>query len=56
VDLAASKRSAAEWSADLERKGVRVSPASATTLRFVTQRHVGNAEVDAAVNAFASLW
>ncbi len=56
VDLAASKRSAAQWSADLERKGVRVSPASATTLRFVTQRHVGNAEVDAAVSAFAALW
>jgi threonine aldolase len=56
VDLAASKRSAAEWSADLDRKGVRVSPASATTLRFVTQRHVGNAEVDAAISAFASLW
>ena len=56
VDLAKSKRSAAEWSADLERKDIRVSPASATTLRFVTQRHVGNAEVDAAVNAFAALW
>ena len=56
VDLAASKRSAAQWSADLEHKGVRVSAASATTLRFVTQRHVGNAEVDAAVSAFASLW
>jgi threonine aldolase len=56
VDLAASKRSAAEWSADMERKGVRVSPASATTLRFVTQRHVGNAEVDTAISAFASLW
>ena len=56
VDLAKSKRSAAEWSADLERKDIRVSPASATTLRFVTQRHVGNAEVDAVVNAFAALW
>lgn len=56
VDLAASKRSAAEWSAELERKGVRVSPASATTLRFVTQRHVGNAEVDTAISAFTSLW
>ena len=49
-------RSAAQWSADLERKGVRVSPASATTLRFVTQRHIGNAEVDAAIGAVASLW
>ena len=56
VDLAASKRPAAQWSADLEAKGVRVSPASATTLRFVTQRHVGNAEVDTAISAFASLW
>ena len=56
VDLAASKRSAAQWSADLERKGVRVSPASATTLRFVTQRHTGIAEVDTAVSAFAALW
>ena len=56
VDLAASKRSAAEWSTDMERKGVRISPASATTLRFVTQRHVGNAEVDTALSAFASLW
>ena len=56
VDLAASKRSAAEWSADMERKGVRVSPASATTLRFVTHRHAGNAQVDAAISAFAALW
>ncbi len=56
VDVSVSKRSAAQWSADLERKGVRVSPASATTLRFVTQRHIGNAEVDAAVDAVASLW
>ena len=56
VDLAASKRSATEWSADMERKGVRVSPASATSLRFVTHRHAGNAEVDAAISAFAALW
>ena len=56
VDLIASKRNAAQWSADLERKGVRVSPASATTLRFVTQRHISNADVDAAIAAVASLW
>ena len=56
VDLAASKRSATEWSADMERKGLRVSPASATSLRFVTHRHAGNAEVDAAISAFAALW
>lgn len=56
ADLAASKRTAAQWSADLERKGVRVSPASATTLRFVTQRHVGNAEIDQTVEVFGALW
>lgn len=56
VDLAPSKRSATEWSADMGRKGVRVSPASATSLRFVTHRHAGNAEVDAAISAFAALW
>ena len=56
VDLVASKRNAAQWSAELESKGVRVSPASATTLRFVTQRHVGNTEVDNAISAFSSLW
>jgi len=56
VDLVASKRNAAQWSAELESKGVRVSPASATTLRFVTQRHVGNTEVDNTISAFSSLW
>lgn len=56
VDLARSKRSAAAWSAELESKGVRVSPASATTLRFVTQRHVGNAEIDETLSAFEALW
>ncbi len=56
VDLAKSRRSAVEWSVELEREGVRVSPASAKTLRFVTQRHVGQAEVDTAISTFASLW
>lgn len=56
VDVGASMRSAAQWSADLERKDVRVSPASISTLRFVTQRHITNADVDAAIEAVASLW
>ena len=49
-------RSAAQWSDDLKRKGVRVSAASTSTLRFVTHRHIGNADVDATVSAVASLW
>jgi len=56
VDVSASGRAAAQWSAELERKGVRVSPASAATLRFVTHRHISDADVDAAVAAMASLW
>ncbi len=56
VDVSASGRSAVQWSADLEKQGVRVSPASPTTLRFVTHRHIGNADVDAAVSAIAALW
>jgi threonine aldolase len=56
VDVGHSGRSATQWSDDLERHGVRVSPASATTLRFVTQRHVSPADIDTAVSAVTSLW
>jgi threonine aldolase len=56
MDVSASGRTAAQWSADLERKGVRVSAASPSTLRFVTQRHISTADVDFAVSAVVSLW
>jgi threonine aldolase len=56
MDVSASGRSAAQWSDDLKGKGVRVSPASVSTLRFVTHRHIGDADIDAAVSAVASLW
>ncbi len=56
VDVSASGRTAAQWSDDLKHQGVRVSPASPTTLRFVTHRHISHADVDAAVSAVASLW
>lgn len=56
VDVSASGRTAAQWSVDLKHTGVRVSPASPTTLRFVTHRHIGTADVDAAISAVASLW
>ena len=56
MDVSASGRTAAQWSDNLKQKGVRVSAASAMTLRFVTHRHIGNADVDAAVRAVASLW
>jgi len=56
VELRKSGRRAIEWSASLKEKGVLVAPCDAYALRFVTHRHIGDAEVDAAVSAFASLW
>jgi threonine aldolase len=55
VDVAQSRRPAAQWSAQLERRGVRVSPAEGDTLRFVTHRGIGEAEIDAAVSAFREI-
>jgi threonine aldolase len=47
---------ASEWSAQLEREGIRVSPCEAYALRFVTHRHIGKAEVDETVRAFSSVF
>jgi threonine aldolase len=46
---------AAEWSAQLERDGVRVSPCERYALRFVTHRHIGDADIDKTVQAFSSV-
>ncbi len=56
VDVRKSARRAAQWSADLHDQGILVAPADAWVLRFVTHRHIGAADVDAAVSAFAALW
>ena len=56
VELKKGGRRAAQWAADLKGAGVLVAPADAWTLRFVTHRHVSEADVDAAVAAFAKLW
>lgn len=47
---------AAAWSAALAKAGVLVSPCERYALRFVTHRHVGDGEVDAAIEAFSKLW
>jgi len=52
----ASGRKAAEWSAQMRQRGVLVSPCATWDLRFVTHRHIGDAEVDHALNAFADAW
>jgi threonine aldolase len=56
ADVSTSGRRAAQWSADLKARNVLVSPADAWSLRFVTHRHIGAAEVDAAITAVAELW
>ena len=56
ASLRASKRKATEWSAQLKERGVLVSPCAAWDLRFVTHRHIGDAEVDRALAAVGGLW
>ena len=56
AEVRKSGRRAAQWSSALKEKGILVSPCEAYSLRFVTHRHIGNAEVDASVSAFAQLW
>jgi threonine aldolase len=56
VNVKKSGRRAAQWSADLKETGILVSPCEAYALRFVTHRHIGEADVDATLSAFARLW
>ena len=56
VSVRASGRQAAEWSDLLNKRNVRVSPCATWDLRFVTHRHIGDAEIDQAIGAFADVW
>ncbi len=56
VSLRASGRSAAQWAEDFKARGIAVSPADSSSLRFVTHRHIGDAEVDAAIAACRDIW
>ena len=56
VSVRASGRQAAEWSDLLNKRNVRVSPCATWDLRFVTHRHIGDAEIDQAISAFAAAW
>jgi len=56
VNVAASGATAADWSASLKAEGIRVSPAEPYALRFVTHRHIGEADIDRALAAFTSVW
>lgn len=56
VDVPANGPTAAQWSAALEKRGVRVSPCERYALRFVTHRHIAEPEVDHALDAFRAEW
>ena len=56
ASVRASGRKAAEWSAEMKQRGVLVSPCATWDLRFVTHRHIGDAEVDQALNTFRAIW
>ncbi|HSQ04185.1 MAG TPA: low specificity L-threonine aldolase, partial [Burkholderiales bacterium] len=56
VDVTASGRDAAYWSAQMRERGVLVSPAGASVLRFVTHRHITAASVREAAGAFDEIW
>jgi threonine aldolase len=56
VVLPPNGRSAAQCSRALEGRGVLVSPCDEYALRFVTHRHIGEAEVDATLAACALEW
>ena len=49
-------RRAADWSAALKTRGVLVSPCEPYALRFVTHRHIGDAEIHETISVFAALW
>lgn len=55
VQLPATGPSASDWSHNLQRAGVRVSPCDRYALRFVTHRHIDEDAVDHALEAFASV-
>ncbi|MSP97882.1 MAG: aminotransferase class I/II-fold pyridoxal phosphate-dependent enzyme [Betaproteobacteria bacterium] len=56
ASVGASGRTGAEWSAQLKNEGVRVNPCSDSELRFVTHRHIGEADIDRMLEVFSGIW
>ena len=56
VELPVTGSEAVQWSAQLKQHGVLVSPCDKYALRFVTHRHVGNADIDSTLLAFRAVW
>lgn len=56
VDVNTSGKTAIQWSADLQRNGIAVSPCAKFALRFVTHRHIGASEIEKTLSVFSRLW
>jgi threonine aldolase len=52
IDVSASRRDSATWTMELERLGVRVRPWGKQRLRSVTHRHIDDADIARAIEAF----
>ncbi|MBI4184148.1 MAG: aminotransferase class I/II-fold pyridoxal phosphate-dependent enzyme [Proteobacteria bacterium] len=55
LDFQKSGRGAREWAEALNANGLWVRPGGATRMRLVTHRHIGKAEVERAIAAFAKV-
>jgi len=55
LNVGASGCSAARWAGEFGARGIAVSPADPRSLRFVTHRHIGGPEVEAAIAACAEI-
>jgi threonine aldolase len=55
VPVNVGRGAAANLAARLGEKGVLVAPSGSATLRFVTHRHIGDADVDATIAAFRAV-
>jgi threonine aldolase len=55
-ELPNDSQTAADWSVALKGHGILVSPSGRYTLRFVTHRHISEADIDEAVSAFAAVY
>jgi threonine aldolase len=56
LELPRARGTAAQWSAALSDAGVRVNPCERHALRFVTHRHILEADVDETLSVFGTLW
>jgi threonine aldolase len=56
VDISGSGWSAQQWVKALEVEGVATSDYGRSQLRFVTHRHIGAPQVEAAVAAMSRVW